>query len=151
MCVTAVVVAAVFGSAAVLIRAKSASGGVEARRGTTARAFVGYWMGIDPLDGGDARRGTTPSGDATFSVIGRDTVFTLCDGTDRAVITFDDAVIVGSALVTDNALLTCTNGGASLSVKVRYDVVGRNIVRETTTTHSGGPVDEIMFHRVSES
>jgi hypothetical protein len=108
-------------------------------------------MGIDPLDGGDSRRGIVPNGDGTFSVIGRDTVFTLCDSTDRAVITFDDAVIVGSALVTDNALLTCINGGSSLSLNVRYEVVGRNIVRETATTQSGEPVDEIMFHRVSES
>jgi hypothetical protein len=151
ICIAAVVLAAGVGSAAVLIHATSASGGLGPRSATNARAFVGYWMGIDPLDGGDSRRGITPNGDGTFSVIGRDTVFTLCDGTDRAVITFDDAAIVGSALVTDNALLTCTNGGSTLSLKVRFDVVGRNIVRETVTTQSGEPVDQIMFHRVSES
>lgn len=151
ICIAAVVLAAGVGSAAVPIHATSASGGVGPLSATNARAFVGYWMGIDPLDGGDSRRGITPNGDGTFSVIGRDTVFTLCDGTDRAVITFDDAAIVGSALVTDNALLTCTNGGSTLSLKVRFDVVGRNIVRETVTTQSGEPVDQIMFHRVSES
>jgi hypothetical protein len=117
---------------------------------TSAGQFVGYWMGIDPLDGGDSRRGITPNDDRTFSVIGRDTVFTLCDGTDRAIVTLSDANVVGSRLVSDNFQIRCTNSGATVTLKVRYDVIGRNIVRETVTSQAGEPVDEIIFHRVSE-
>ena len=83
-------------------------------------------------------------------MIGGDTVFTLCDGTDRAVVTVDDAKIVGSALVSDNLVITCTNTKATVKLKVRYDPIDRKILRETTTTPSGDPVDEIIFHRVSE-
>jgi hypothetical protein len=83
-------------------------------------------------------------------VIGRDTVFTLCGGTDRAIITVGDAIVVGSALVSDNLVITCTNQNSTVKLKVRYDVVDRNIVRETVTTQGGEPVDQILFHRLSE-
>ena len=35
-------------------------------------------------------------------------------------------------------------------LKVRYDVIDKNIVRGTVTSQSGEPVDKIIFHRVSE-
>jgi hypothetical protein len=135
------------GGSAVLVA--HAANGDKARQGSSARQFVGYWMGIDPLDGGDSRRGITRNEDRTFSVIGRDTVFTLCDGTDRAIVTVGDATVVRSALVSDNLVITCTNDGSTVELKVRYDVIDRNIVRETVTTQAGEPVDEIIFHRVS--
>jgi hypothetical protein len=135
------------GSAALVASASSRD---DARDGPGSRQFVGYWMGIDPLDGGDSRRGITRNDDRTFSVIGRDTVFTLCDGTDRAIVTVRDAVVARSALLSDNLVITCTNNGSTVNLKVRYDVIDRNIIRETVTTQGGDPVDEIIFHRVSE-
>jgi hypothetical protein len=135
---------------AVLVAQADTSSGHKGRHGPGARDFVGYWMGIDPLDGGDSRRGITRNRDRTFSVIGRDTVFTLCDGTDRAVVTVGDAVVLGSALVSDNLVIRCINTGSTVTLKVRYDVIDRNIVRETVTTQGGDPVDEIIFHRVSQ-
>lgn len=107
-------------------------------------------MGIDPLDGGDSRRGITVNDNRTFSVIGRDTVFTLCDATDRAIITANDAKITVSALVSDNLVINCTNNNSTVKLKVRYDVIDKNILRETVTTQNGDPVDKIIFHRVSE-
>jgi hypothetical protein len=131
--------------------AQAANGSSGGRGGDwrSAQKFVGYWMGIDPLDGGDARRGITRNGDRTFSIIGRDTVFTLCDDTDRAIIT-GGARITGPALVSDDVVITCTNNQATVRLKVRYDVIDRNILRETVTTPAGEPVDKIIFHRVSE-
>ena len=82
-------------------------------------------------------------------MIGRDTVFTLCDGTDRAIITANDAQITVSALVSDNLVINCTNNNSTVKLKVR-DVIDNNILRETVTTQSGDPVDKIIFHRVSE-
>ena len=116
---------------------------------TGARQFVGYWIGIDPLDGGDARRGITRNDDGTFAIIGRDTVFTLCDGTDRAIITVDGAAVADGALASDNLVISCTNNQSTVTLKVRYDVIDRNIVRETTTTQADAPVDKIIFHRIS--
>jgi hypothetical protein len=107
-------------------------------------------MGIDPLDGGDSRRGITASDNRSFSVIGRDTVFTLCDGTDRAIVTVNDAKIVNSALVSDNLVIACTNNNSTVKLKVRYDVIDKNIIRETVTSQSGDPVDKSIFHRVSD-
>ena len=142
--------AAGLGSAVLAAHAATTSRGQKARKLSNARQFVGYWMGIDPLDGGDSRRGITPNEDRTFSVIGRDTVFTLCDGTDRAIVRVGDAVVAGSALVSDNFIITCTNTDSTVELKVRYDVIDGDIIRETVTTQSGKPVDEIIFHRASE-
>jgi hypothetical protein len=147
--VSAVLLVAAVGSAALVAQAANTSSGHEAGHGPSARQFVGYWMGIDPLDGGDSRRGITRNGNRTFSVIGRDTVFTLCDGTDRGIVTVSDATVVGWALVSENLVITCTNNGSTIRLKVRYDVIDRNILRETVTTQGGEPVDEIIFHRVS--
>ena len=145
--VSAALVAAA--ASAALVANAASTGGPSARHVPAARQFVGYWMGIDPLDGGDSRRGITRKGGGRFAVIGRDTVFTLCDGTDRAIVTVDDATPSGRALVSDNFVISCTNNGQTISLKLRYDVVGRNIIRETLTTQSGDPVDRIIFHRVS--
>lgn len=145
--VSAVLLVGGVGSA-LIAQAADTSSGHKGRTG--ARQFVGYWMGIDPLDGGDSRRGITRNDDRTLSVIGRDTVFTLCDNTDRAIVTVGDAVVAGSALVSDNLVITCSNNQSTIRLKVRYEVIDRNIVRETVTSQDGEPVDEIIFHRVSE-
>ena len=121
----------------------------QARNERATRQFVGYWMGIDPLDGGDSRRGITRNDDDTFSVIGRDTVFTLCDETDRAIIT-GTGVLEDKALVVDDVVLTCFGNGATLELSVRYERIDDNTLHETVTTRAGEPVDEILFHRVSE-
>jgi hypothetical protein len=153
---SSVVLAAGAGSVALVAHADGSSGHTadassgSKGRNAQARQFVGYWMGVDPLDGGDSRRGITANKGRTFSVIGRDTVFTLCDGTDRAVITVDDAKTVGSALVSDNLVIRCTNTNSTVKLKVRYDVIDKNIIRETVTSQSNEPVDKIIFHRVSE-
>jgi hypothetical protein len=137
------------GWAALVAHASVRSGGTTGHDRTGARQFVGYWMGIDPLDGGDSRRGITRADDGTVSMIGRDTVFTLCDGTDRAIVTVGDAVVTRGALVSDNLVIACTNNQSKITLKVRYDVIDRNVLRETITTQAGEPVDEIVFHRVS--
>jgi hypothetical protein len=142
------VLAVAAGSAALVANAASTSR-FGARSAPAARQFVGYWVGIDPLDGGDSRRGITRRSGGRFAVIGRDTVFTLCDGTDRAIVTVGDARPSGRALVSDNFVISCTNNGQSIRLKLRYDAVDRNIIRETLTTQSGDPVDKISFHRMS--
>ena len=147
--VSTVLLVAAAGSAALVAQAAGGSGGHEQRHGSAARQFVGYWMGIDPLDGGDSRRGITPNEDRTFSLIGRDTVFTLCDDTDRAIVTAGDLTVRGSRLVSDDFVISCTNTSSTVRLRVRYEVIDRNVIRETLTSQTGEPVDEIIFHRVS--
>jgi len=147
--VSAVLSVALVGSAILVAPSASASGEHQARTAWKARQFVGYWMGIDPLDGGDSRRGITKNRDGTFSMIGRDTVLSLCDDTDRGVITLSDGIIVGSELVGD-LVITCLNDGSTVNLNARYDVLDRNIIRETVTSQDDELVDEIIFHRVSD-
>jgi hypothetical protein len=147
--VSAVALMAGVGSAALVAQASDTSGRHKGGRDPASARFTGYWMGIDPLDGGDSRRGITRNEDRTFAVIGRDTVFTLCDDTDRAVVTVDRARVAGSALVSDDFVIACTNTNSTIRLKLRYEPIGRNVIRETLTTQAGEPVDEIIFHRVS--
>ena len=144
--VSAVVLLVAVGAVSLVAQAASAPGG---KREGKARQFVGYWMGIDPLDGGDSRRGLTRNPNGTFALIGRDTVFTLCDGSDRAIVSAE-LRLAGSRLVSDDFLIECTNGGSEVRLRARYSVLDRGIIRETLTTQAGEPVDEIIFHRVSE-
>ena len=144
--VSAALVAVAAGS--VVLAHTATASGKPAGGKAKARQFVGYWMGIDPLDGGDARRGITVDDAGRFSMIGRDTVLTLCDDTDRALISGTGS-IVDSALVLDDVVLECFNNEERLEVRVRFVPLGKNILREVVTTRTGTPVDEIVFHRVS--
>jgi hypothetical protein len=137
------------GTATLVAQAAGTSGGRDSGHGPAGAQFVGYWMGIDPLDGGDSRRGITRGGGGRLALIGRDTVFTLCDGTDRAIVTDTGLRAAGSALVDDDFVIACTNNGSTIRLRVRYDAISRNIIRETLVTQAGEPVDKIIFHRVS--
>jgi hypothetical protein len=115
----------------------------------TARGFQGYWMGIDPLDGGDSRRSLVQL-NGRFAMAGRDTVLTLCDGTDRGFISFDDGVVVEkNVLQSDSLTIECSNTNASVVLRVRYEPAGNGVMIEHTTRLDGTPVSRIVFHRVS--
>src|SRR5262245_1142398 len=71
-----------------------------------ARSFEGYWMGVDPVDGGDQRRSFFLQENGTLAGIGRDSFLRLCDESDRGLITFDDGNAVGKrSVATDNFTL----------------------------------------------
>jgi hypothetical protein len=150
----AIIISALFlvaglGSEVLVAQAAKKPGGHK----QTARQFVGYWMGVDPLDGGDVRRSITANKNGTFSMIGHDSVLTLCDGTDRGIITVSDFRPVRSAkkpaLVSDHHVLTCTNNGTTSTLKNRTVLIDKNIIRETVTTQDGQFVDKTFYHRVS--
>ena len=116
-----------------------------------AREFEGYWMGVDPLDGGDSRRSLVQLDNDRYSMAGRDTVLTLCDGTDRGFISFDDGIVVErNVMRTDSLTIACTNSGASIVLRVQYDLVADGLMIEQTTTLGGSPVSRILFHKVSQ-
>jgi hypothetical protein len=117
----------------------------------TSKIFQGYWMGVDPLDGGDSRRSLVQQQDGTFAMAGRDSFLTLCDNTDRAFISFDDGVVVGRGVMrTDNFKITCFNTGNDVLLKASYTLIDDNVITEVTTAQDGSPVDTIIFHRVSQ-
>jgi hypothetical protein len=117
----------------------------------TSKTFQGYWMGVDPLDGGDSRRGLVQQQNETFAMAGRDSYLTLCDNTDRGLITFEDGVVVGRGVMrTDNLKITCFNTGAVVLLKARYVLIDDSVMTEVVTAQDGTPVDTIIFHKVSQ-
>lgn len=124
---------------------------VAAAQGGPARpdSFQGYWMGIDPLDGGDSRRSIVRLADGRFRMAGRDTVLTLCDDTDRGFISFDDGAVAGSTLQTQNLTIRCTGTGDSVLLHAVYEVIADGVIVEHTTTPAGAPVSRIVLHRLS--
>lgn len=116
-----------------------------------ARSFPGYWMGIDPLDGGDSRRSILQLPSGSFGLIGRDTVLTLCDNTDRGIATFEDGVQTArNQMASDNLNLHCFNSNAAVILRARYTLLDANTMIEDLTRPDGMPVTKIVFHRVSE-
>ncbi|MGH6903490.1 MAG: hypothetical protein ACREIR_12210 [Geminicoccaceae bacterium] len=144
--VSAVLSVAFVGSAILIAQSANALSEHQARK-SIARQLVGYWIGTDPLDGGDSRRGFTRNRDGTVSMIGRDTMFSFCGNTDRGVITLSDGIVVGSTLVGD-LVITCLDDGSTVTLNARYDLVHRNVVREALTGEDGF-TDEIIFYRLS--
>jgi hypothetical protein len=114
------------------------------------KAFQGYWMGVDPLDGGDSRRGIVQQDDGTFAMAGRDSFLTLCDETDRGIVAFEDGVASGRREMTANLKLSCFGNGALVLLRARYQLVSDSVMIETLTAQDGSPVDRIIFHRVSK-
>jgi hypothetical protein len=119
--------------------------------GNPSHGFQGYWMGVDHVDGGDSRRSLVQLANGRFALAARDTVLTLCDGTDHGFASFDDGELVGRWVMQSNALtLRCFNNGASVLLHVRYQLIGKGLMVEVTTQADGTPVSTIVFHRVSE-
>jgi hypothetical protein len=115
-----------------------------------ARLFQGYWMGVDPVDGGDARRSFVAQSRNTYSMIGRDTVLSLCDSTDRGVATLDDGVADGrTGLSSESLTIQCFNNGSSVVLRSRFEIVDPNTMIETTSLENGTPVSVIVLHRTS--
>lgn len=112
--------------------------------------FVGYWIGVDPVDGGDARRSLIQQADGTFHLAARDTFFSLCDNTDHGFGSFDDGTLVSKdVLVSNNLTLECFNNGATVTLHVRFELKSDNLMFEVATRADGTPVSTIVFHKVS--
>lgn len=111
--------------------------------------FQGYWMGVDPVDGGDARRSLVLRTDGRFALAARDSVLTLCDGSDRGFASFEDGALVGRTVMQSNSLTIACLNGASVLLHVRYELVGNGLMIEVTTRPDGSPVSTIVFHKVS--
>jgi hypothetical protein len=119
--------------------------------GKAGGGFEGYWMGVDPVDGGDARRSLVLLENDRFALAARDTVFSLCDGTDRGFGSFDDGVITGpNVMQSNNLALQCFNNGASVVLHVRYELLRNGLMAEVTTRPDGTAISTILFHRVSQ-
>jgi len=119
--------------------------------GKPASGFQGYWMGVDPVDGGDARRSLVQLPTGRFALAARDSMLSLCDSTDRGFGSFDDGELVSRTVLTSDALtLKCFNNGASVTLHVRFELIGEHLMTEIATLADGRPVSTIVFHRVSE-
>ena len=109
-------------------------------------------MGVDPVDGGDARRSIVQLDNGKFALAARDSVLTLCDSTDRGLGTFDDGELVGrNQLRSNNLTLRCFNNGASVTLHVTFELIGNGLMVEVATLANGTPVSTIVFHKVSQA
>lgn len=135
---------------AVVLAARTWAQPGQAQRSGKASPFEGYWMGVDPVDGGDARRSLVRQADGTFAMAARDTFFSLCDNTDHGFGSFDDGTLIGrDVLQSNNLTLECFNNGAIVTLHVRFELKSDNLMFEIATRADGTPVSTIVFHKVS--
>jgi hypothetical protein len=114
------------------------------------KSFQGYWMGIDPVDGGDQRRSFIRQEDGTFAMVGRDSFLRLCDSTDRGLISFSDGVITGRhSMASDNLKIACFNTQSTVILRARYELIEDNLMTEETTMQDGTRVQVLVLHRIS--
>ena len=136
--------------ALVLVAAYVSAQGIGSPPLGRAAEFEGYWMGVDHVDGGDSRRSLVRSADGRFVLAARDSVLSLCDGTDRGYASFDDGEMTGPGVMESNALtIECFNNGATVVLSARYELLGRGRMAETVTMLDGTPVHKVVFHKVS--
>eukprot|EP00522_Entomoneis_paludosa_P017156 CAMPEP_0172441176 /NCGR_PEP_ID=MMETSP1065-20121228/1750_1 /TAXON_ID=265537 /ORGANISM="Amphiprora paludosa, Strain CCMP125" /LENGTH=145 /DNA_ID=CAMNT_0013190411 /DNA_START=223 /DNA_END=660 /DNA_ORIENTATION=+ len=107
--------------------------------------FEGYWVGIDPTDGGDTRRSIVQTGPDTYDVVARDSVLTLCGGQVAGFLT-------GVGTVDDEgklrlqAPLTCPDG-SEFQVVFIVTPFKRNLMVERAETVGGGFIYDAYFWR----
>jgi hypothetical protein len=116
-----------------------------------AKGFQGYWVGVDPVDGGDQRRSFELLDDGIIAVVGRDSFLRLCDNTDRGLVSIDDGVLIRRDMVTtDNLRLSCFGNGNVVVLKARYELVHDSLMLEHLTTQDDAPVHRLLLHRISQ-
>ena len=124
---------------------------VWAQPSKQATGFQGYWMGVDPVDGGDARRSLVRQADGTYALAAHDSVLTLCDGTEHGFGSFSNGEVVDKNVMRSNSLLLeCFNNGARVTLHVTFELVEKTLMKETATREDGTPVSTIIFHKVSD-
>jgi hypothetical protein len=107
-------------------------------------------MGVDPVDGGDARRSLILRSDGKYALAARDSMLTLCDSTDRGFASFDDGTVVSRTVMqSDTLIIKCFNNGAMVQLHLRFELVERGLMIETATLPDGSPVSTIVLHKVS--
>jgi hypothetical protein len=123
----------------------------EASAQSRGRAdFQGYWVGVDPVDGGDARRSLILQSSGTYALAARDSMLTLCDSSDRGFASFDDGRLVSRTVMQSNTLIIkCFNNGATVQLHLRFEIVEPGLMIETATLPDGNPVSTIVLHKVS--
>ena len=145
---TALVTVTVLGI--ILISQVSARPGPASAQAGGRADFQGYWMGIDPVDGGDPRRSLIRRNDGKYSMAARDSMLTLCDSTDRGFASFDDGTVVARNVMQSNLMtIKCFDNGASVQLHLRFELVDKGLMIETATLPDGSPVSTIVLHRVS--
>jgi hypothetical protein len=145
---TALVTASVLGL--VLMAGISAKWDQASAQSRGPADFHGYWMGVDPVDGGDARRSLILRTDGTYALAARDSLLHLCDSTDRGFASFDDGTVVSRTVMqSDTLVIKCFNNGATVQLHLRFELVERGLMVETATLPDGTAVSTIVLHRVS--
>jgi len=110
-----------------------------------ARWFIGLWEGVDPGDGSLTQRAITCERNEC-EVLGSDSFFRLCDGTQ--------GILEGAGSIDDGVLavpdftLTCANGAAvSVDTTFTPDFRNRTLVEQTADPN----IAAITFHKLSLS
>jgi hypothetical protein len=112
------------------------------------RSFIGLWEGIDPVDGGEARRSITCYMDRSCELAASDSVITLCGG--GPAFAGGPGGFEGNELVFPDTVLTCPDGReVHLAIRYERDPLNRTLVETTVIVDSGTTLPNIVIHKNS--
>lgn len=117
---------------------------------STTFEFVGFWEGIDHVDGHEVAVSITPRDGGEFDIISRSGHFGRCATNDPLTngkgILNATGVVANGVLVAEQRILRCASG-----VEVDYpaDFIP-NSEHDLLTVHLRGARDNLVLHRISE-
>jgi hypothetical protein len=110
------------------------------------RLFVGFWLGIDPIDGSVARLSITCDRDGVCEILVAETAFTVCGGSADGLVRATGVIEAGVLQVPDFTL-TCFATGTVTHGAVEYTPDFQN---GTLVQQGDDPAFEpIAYHKVS--
>eukprot|EP00523_Entomoneis_sp_CCMP467_P000592 CAMPEP_0168758668 /NCGR_PEP_ID=MMETSP0724-20121128/21822_1 /TAXON_ID=265536 /ORGANISM="Amphiprora sp., Strain CCMP467" /LENGTH=148 /DNA_ID=CAMNT_0008807559 /DNA_START=9 /DNA_END=455 /DNA_ORIENTATION=- len=131
-------------SFAIVLPTSVVAGGKKGNGKGMGNYFEGYWIGIDPNDGGDTRRSIVKTGKTTYDFVARDSIITLCGGGEPGSVA-GTATLEDEWLVSESAL-TCLDG-TSFDLVFTLIPQNDNLMVEHLETASGTFIYDAYFWR----
>ena len=113
--------------------------------------FIGLWQGIDPVDGSEVLFSIFKNDDGTFSILGHESSFFVCDDTDKGVITGKGQIEHG-VLVTTEMRLQCLQEKnlEPIFYSVEYEPDKTNQILIYKAIGGDPPSEPIILYRISK-
>lgn len=110
------------------------------------RFFIGFWEGVDPLDGSSVQVSISDNDrDGVFDIIWRESFFTLCDG-ERGIVTGTGTVEDG--ILRANLVRTCVTTDETGEFEVAFEPEKEDEILVTISI-TNPDIPSIILHQVS--
>ncbi len=117
--------------------------------------FIGLWQGVDPADGSEVLFSIFKNDDGTFSILGHESSFYVCNNTDKGVVTGTGQIEHGVLVITDMELQCLPvagggTGGTTYHYSVEYVPDKKNQILIYKEIDGSSEFSTIILYRISK-